>query len=127
MPPDNIQAQPESERNGRKPRSWRLLRLGCAGLLLFACGAPAALVAAASAGPLQLPGGGELRAGSADFVLSNFSFQNGTSYFLDLHGTGARTILEANYIESARTIELVLLHSTREDRAEHRLLSWQVP
>ena len=96
-------------------------------LLLVACGGPAALVAAASAGPFSLPGGGELRAGTEDFVLSNFTFQNGTSYFVDLNGSGARAILAANYLEDKRTIEIVLHYSTREDRAEHRLLSWQMP
>ncbi len=112
---------------GRKPRRLRPLKLGCIGLLLLACGVPAALVAAAAAGPLSLPGGAELRVGSRDVVLSNFSFQNGTSYFLDLHGSGVRTIIEANYLEDSRTIEIVLHHSTRQDSVEHRLVAVQVP
>jgi hypothetical protein len=85
------------------------------------------LVGAALAGPVGLPGGAELRAGSEDVVLSNFSFQNGTSYFVDVHGRGVRTILEANYLEESRTVEVVLRHSTREDRSEQRLLRWQLP
>lgn len=127
MPIETAPAAPEVTPPARKSRTWRPFRLGCAGLLLLACGGPAALVAAAAAGPLHLPGGAELRAGSEDVVLSNFTFQNGTSYFLDLHGSGARTILGANYLEDTHILELVLHHSTREDRVEQRLLSWQVP
>jgi hypothetical protein len=127
MPVEPARTSAEAPPPGRKPRTWRPLRVGCLGLLLLACCGPAALVAAATAGPLQLPGGTELRAGSDDVVLSNFTFQNGTSYFLDMNASGVRTILEANYLEDTRTVELVLHHSTREDRAEHRLLSWQVP
>jgi hypothetical protein len=105
----------------------RPIRLGCLLFFLLACGGPAVLVGAAAGGPLTLPGGAELRAGTEDVVLSNFSFQNGTTYFLDLHGSGVRTLVEANYLEDTRTVELVLRHSTREDRIEQRLLTWQLP
>ncbi|HET9493568.1 MAG TPA: hypothetical protein VFR15_05005 [Chloroflexia bacterium] len=105
----------------------RPIRLGCLVFFLLVCGGPAALVGAAAGGPLTLPGGAELRAGTEDVVMSNFAFQNGTTYFLDLSGTGARTLIEANYLEDSRTIELVLRHSTREDRIEQRLLTWQLP
>jgi hypothetical protein len=127
MPTQTVQTSPDTEPSPRKPRRLRPLRLGCLVLLLLACGGPTALVGTAVTGPLTLPGGAELRAGTEDVVLSNFSFQNGTTYFLDLHGTGVRTIIEANYLEDSRTVELVLRHSTPEDRAEHRLFSWQLP
>jgi hypothetical protein len=127
MPVDPTPTPPEANAPARKPRRSRSLRLGCLVLLLIVCGGFATLVGAATAGPLIMPGGAELRAGAEDVVLSNFSFQNGTTYFLDLQGSGVRTIIETNYLEDTRTIEIVLRHSTREDRFEHRLLSWPLP
>jgi hypothetical protein len=127
MPTQTVQSSPDTEPSPRKARRLRPLRLGCLVLLLLACGGPTALVGAAATGPLTLPGGAELRAGTEDVVLSNFTFRNGTTYFLDLHGTGSRTMIEVNYLEDTRTVEVVLRHSTREDRAEQRLLTWQLP
>src|SRR5689334_3982980 len=79
---------------------WRGVRVGCVGLLLFVCAGIGVLVAALRAGPVavQMPGGTELRMGSQETVLSNFTFQDGTSYYLDLVGNGVRNIVEVNYL-----------------------------
>jgi hypothetical protein len=60
-------------------------------------------------------------------VLSNFSFHNGTTYFVDLKGQGARSILQLNYLHDRGELELVLKHSTREARGEHHILTLPAP
>jgi len=107
----------------------RALRWGCLGLLLFVCAGVSTLAAALGSGPvtLEIPGGTQLKMGSQESVLSNFTFQNGTSYYLDLAGDGVRNIVEVNYLEDSHTIELVLHHATKEKRDEKQLLKMKLP
>lgn len=123
VPADDQQVRPA--RSGR----WRPVRLGCLFLLLAVCGGISALTLAVGSGPISLfiPGGTEVSLGSNNTVLSNFSFQNGKSYFFDLNGNGVRNILEMNYLEDSRTVEVILHHSTRQDRSETRLLGFKLP
>jgi hypothetical protein len=116
-----------ASRPARPRKRW--LRVGCLGLLLFLCCGVGVLVAALRAGPvaLQVPGGTELRVGSQDMVLSNYTFQNGTSYYMDLLGNGVRNIVEVNYLEDSRSVEIVLHHSTKEEQVEKQLLEMKVP
>jgi hypothetical protein len=111
-----------------RPR-WGRLRVGCAGLVLFVCGGTGVLTAALRAGPvaMQMPGGTELRMGSQEPVLSNFTFQDGTSYYLDLVGNGVRNIVEVNYLEDSRSVEIVLHHSTKEEQVEKQLVKMKLP
>jgi hypothetical protein len=90
------------------------------------CGLLVATVGAGEDG-LALPGGNVLRAGSDDFVLSNYSFQNGTTYFLDLDGNGVRSIVEVQRLSDIGTIQVVVHRATREQMAKHRLVSLPGP
>jgi hypothetical protein len=115
---------------GREKRKvWRTFRWGCLGLLLFVCGAVGVLAVALSSGPvtLEMPGGTQLKLGSEASVLSNFTFQNGTSYYLDVLGNGVRNIFELNYLEDSPSIEVVLHHSTKQERDERQLLKMKLP
>jgi hypothetical protein len=112
-----------------KQKRWRALRWGCLGLLLIACGGVGVLVAALLSGPvtLEMPGGTQVEVGSQASVLSNFTFQNGTSYYLDVLGNGVRNIVELNYLEDSHSIEVVLHHSTKQERDEQQLLKMKLP
>jgi hypothetical protein len=105
------------------------LRVGCLAALLVVCGASGAFVAALQIGPVSvgLPGGGVVKIGSEDMVLSNYSFQNGTTYFLDLKASGTRNILQLNYLEDKREIELMLKHATKQEQGERHFLTLPVP
>jgi hypothetical protein len=114
----------------RRGVRWRrTLSVGCLAPVLLVCGGAGVLVAALQSGPvvLNLPAAGALKLGSNDVVLSNYTFQNGTSYFVDLNGSGVRNILELNYLEDTNSVEVVLHHSTRKVKAEHELLEWKMP
>ena len=64
---------------------------------------------------------------SQETVLSDYTFQNGTSYYLDLLGNGVRNIVEVNYLEDTRSVEIVLHHSTKEEQMEKQLLEMKLP
>ena len=76
---------------------------------------------------LELPGGHTLKAGSDDFVLSNYSFQKGTTYFLDLDGNGVRHIIELHSLTDSNTVELVFHSADREGTDERHLLTLPLP
>ena len=116
-----------AHRRGRT--AWRVLRVGCLGALLLMCGASSALTVALQSGPVDmgLPFGNHLKIGSDDFVLSNFSFQDGNTYYMDLSGGGVRNIVQVEYLEDSHTLQLVLHHSTKGDRKENRLLEMKLP
>lgn len=120
--------QPE-QRSVKRPSRWRILRWGCLTLLLFVCGGLGALVFALQSGPVTLviPGGTSLKLGSNDTVLSNFTFQNGKTYYFDLNGNGVRNIFELNYLSDYHSLELILHHTTKQDRDENQLLRLKLP
>lgn len=110
-------------------RARRAVRVGCLVVLLVLCGGFGAFVAALQGGPVSvgLPGGSEVKVGSEDMVLSNYSFQNGTTYFLDLKGSGTRNVFQLNFLEDKREIEIVLKHATRQEQGERHFLTLPVP
>jgi hypothetical protein len=123
-------ADAPSEPTTRKAsRLRRALKLSCLGALLAVCGACGLLAALLQNGPVAwgLPGGNTLRIGSEDFVLSDYSFKQGTTHSLDLDGNGVRTILQLQYLEESRTWEVVLHQASRERIWDRKLLRWQVP
>ncbi len=93
------------------------------------CGLAGVVPLALRGGPvdLRLPGGMELRAGSESFVLSSYSFQNGTTYFVDLNRSGARNILQLHYLADTRSVEVVLHHATQNEQSDSRLWSMPLP
>jgi hypothetical protein len=107
----------------------RVVRMGCLVALLVACGGSSAFLVALQSGPVSvaLPGGGVVKIGSEDMVLSNYSFQNGTTYFLDLKASGTRNILQLNYLEDKREIEFMLKHATKQEQGERHFLTLPVP
>jgi hypothetical protein len=76
---------------------------------------------------LALPGGSALRLGSDDFVLSNYSFHKGTTYFLDFHAQGVRGILELQHLEDEGRLDVVFNGATRDSRESQRWVSFPVP
>ncbi len=116
---------PQTTRRG----GWRALRWGCLGVLLFVCAGLSALAIALQKGPvtLNIPGGSSLMVGSSSNVLSDATFQNGMTYFLDWNGNGVRDILELNYLSDSRSLEVVFHHATRQDRDENQLLQMRLP
>lgn len=105
------------------------LKLGCLGLLLTLCSAAGALVFVLQSGPvtLRLPGANTLSLGSESFVLSNYSFQRGTTYFLDLNGNGVRNIIQLHYLSDTRSLELVLHYADRSREGDSRIASIPLP
>lgn len=112
-----------------RPRVRHVLRLGCLGTLLTVCGGMGALVFALQSGPvtMRVLGGNTLQVGSDSFVLSNYSFQNGTTYFLDLNGNGVRNIVQLHYLSDSRSIELVLHYADKTSEGEHQLATVHLP
>ena len=110
-------------------RVRRALKIGCLATLLGMCSCSGALLVALQNGPVVvgLPGGPTLRIGSDDFVLSNYSFREGTTYYVDLEMGGARNILEFRRIEDSGKLELVVHHADRNTQGETRLLTLDVP
>jgi hypothetical protein len=113
---------------GRR-RATKRLGCGCFALLLVLCVSVGIMVAALQSGPLtlHLPGNTSLQVGTENFVLSNYSFQNGTSYFFDVNGSGVRNILQVNYLSDNRHLELVVHHSTKEVQVEQHLVNLSMP
>jgi hypothetical protein len=107
----------------------RALKVACLGFLLTMCGGLGLLGWALQSGPLtlQLLGNNVLRLGSDDFVLSNYSFQNGTTYYIDLNGNNVRNILQLHYIEETHSLELVLHYADRSEQGEHHLAEVNLP
>jgi hypothetical protein len=108
---------------------WRVLRVGCLVLLLSVCVVISSLAFALQGGPvnLQLPGSNTLKIGSDDFVLSNSSFKNGTTYFIDLKGGSSRDILQVQYLEDNHSLQVVLHRASKGDREEDHLLTIPLP
>lgn len=114
--------------HGRHARR-RALRLGCLGLLLAACAGLGTLGYALHSGSvtIHMLGGNTLKIGSSDFVLANSSFQDGTTYFVDLDGNGVRNILQLDYLSQTRSLELVLHYASRSAEGDHSLATLQLP
>ena len=128
--PDDEVTTRDIERIARPRRTgWRVLRVGCLAVLLFTCAAVSSLVFALQGGPvdLRLPSSSTLKIGSDDFVLSNFSFKDGTTYYIDLDAGTSRDILQLQYLESTRSLQLVLHRATKGDREEDHLLTVPLP
>ena len=108
---------------------WRAMRIGCLGMLLVLCAATGLLGWALRSGPLSmnLVGGNTFKMGSDAFVLSNYSFQNGTTYFLDLNGNGVRNILQLHYLADSHRLELVLHYANKTGQGEHHLWEMGLP
>ncbi len=119
----------QSKREVPRHRVSHALRTGCLLALLLACAGLGALVVALESGPvsLGLAGGTSLRIGSDNFVLSNYSFQNGTTYFLDLDGNGVRNIVQVHYLSDSHSVELVLHYANRQSEGEHHILNAPLP
>ncbi len=108
---------------------WRAVRVGCLLVIVGLCVSSGAIAVALQSGPLQLkvPGGGLLKLGSDDFVMSNYSFQNGTTYYLDLDGNGVRNIVQLHYMTDSRKLELVLHHATRDVMRDSNIFTMPIP
>jgi len=115
---------------GRRSRiARRGAGLGCLIMLLVLCSALGALGLALKSGPvtLSLPGNTALNLGSDNFVLSDYSFQNGTTYFADLKGNDVRNILEFRVLADKRNVEIVLHQATKDKQGDKRLLTVPMP
>lgn len=121
--------QPGSSGVSRKGSRWGALKLGCLGLLVTLCSGAGALAFVLQSGPvtLRLPGANTLSLGSESFVLSNYSFQRGTTYFLDLNGNGVRNIIQLHYLSDTRSLELVLHYADRSREGDSRIASMPLP
>ncbi len=84
---------------------------------------------ALQSGPIQvkMPGESLLKLGSDDFVMSNYSFQNGTTYYLDLDGNGVRNIIQLHYMADSRKLEVVLHHATKDVMRDSSLFTMLLP
>ena len=110
-------------------RLRRTLKLGCLAMLLLFCGVTSALLLTVRSGSVALafPGESVLKLGTDSFVMSNYSFQNGSTYFLDFNGNGVRNILQFHYISDNNTIELVYHHASKTEMRNHQLLAVPLP
>lgn len=117
------------ERPRTRRKTLRVFKIGCLGLLLILCGGVSLLGWALQSGPvtLKLIGNNDLKLGSDDFVLSNYSFQNGTTYYIDLNGNGVRNILQLHYLEDTHRLELVLHYAEKTEQGEHHLAEIALP
>ncbi|HEX8600288.1 MAG TPA: hypothetical protein VF952_17440 [Chloroflexia bacterium] len=125
-----VEQTPDRSRGAKSSRrGMRALKVACLGFLLTMCGGLGLLGWALQSGPLtlQLLGNNVLRLGSDDFVLSNYSFQNGTTYYIDLNGNNVRNILQLHYIEETHSLELVLHYADRSEQGEHHLAEVNLP
>ncbi|MFL5732020.1 MAG: hypothetical protein ACJ78Q_02370 [Chloroflexia bacterium] len=127
-PPNEPETTAPAAKKPRR-RSLRILGTGCLLLCLFLCSGVGLLALALQSGPVQigLPNNNFLKLGSDNLVLSNSSFQNGTTYYLDLNGNGVRNILELHNLTDLHTFEIVLNHATKDDQREHHLLTMPSP
>ena len=112
-------------RRGRR----KALGAGCLVCLLLACGSAGLLGVLVRSGPVQvgLPGGNLLKLGSDSFVLSNYSFQNGTTYFADLNGNGVRNIVELHVLPDSHRFEIVLHSAAKGSQQEQNVLGGPMP
>jgi hypothetical protein len=110
-------------------RSRRVLKLGCVSVLLLLCAGLSTLALTVQSGSLHLifPGGNVLKVGTDNFVMSNYSFQNGSTYFLDLNGNGVRNILQFHYLSDDKTLELVFHHANNTEMKNYQLLTMPLP
>ncbi len=117
----------QPERNRRASR--HALKIGCLGVSLLLCSGMAIIGAALQGGPVQLgvPGGTAVKLGSDNFVLSNYSFQDGTTYYLDTGGNGVRNILEFRRIVGGHSLDVVLHHADRLSEGDQQLFSIPLP
>jgi hypothetical protein len=113
----------------RRLRPRRALGVGCLALFLVTCAILGALVVALQSGPVEiaLPGNSALKFGSDNFVLSNSSFQNGTTYYADFKAIGIRDILEIHDLKDTHSFEIVLHQATKDEQKEQRLLAMPSP
>jgi hypothetical protein len=107
----------------------RALKIGCVATLLVVCGCFGTFAVLLQSGPVTigLPFGGALRLGSDDFVLSNYSFRDGMTYFLDFNGNGQRNILEFRHTKDDNRLEIVLHHADGKSQGDTRLLTLDLP
>src|SRR5207249_10173439 len=98
-------------------------------VLLMLCVGVGVVAMALQGGPVtfHLLNGSALKLGSDDFVLSNASFQNGTTYYADLKGSGERDILEIHDLRYTHSIEIVLHHATKDQQRESHLVTLPSP
>lgn len=117
------------EGSQRRARRGRAVGAGCLALVLGLCFGVSVLGFALRSGPaaFSLPGNNSLKLGSDDFVLSDYSFQNGTTYFVDFKGNDVRTILEFRALADKRTLEIVLHHADKDEQRDNRLLTVPMP
>lgn len=110
-------------------RSRRILKLGCLSALLLLCAGLSTLALTVQSGSVNLafPGGNVLKVGTDNFVMSNYSFQNGSTYFLDLNGNGVRNILQFHYLSDNKTVELVFHHASKSEIKNYQLLTMPLP
>jgi hypothetical protein len=123
------QSPDPAPRPKRTLRPRRVLGVGCLALCLVTCAAFGALVVALQSGPVEiaLPGNSALKFGSDNFVLSNSSFQNGTTYYADFKAIGIRDILEIHDLKDTHSFEIVFHHATKDEQKEQRLLAVPSP
>jgi hypothetical protein len=121
---------PEDRPAPRQARPLRrALKIGCLATLLAVCGCFGTFAALLQSGPVTigLPFVGAFRLGSDDFVLSNYSFRDGTTYFLDFNGNGQRNILEFRHTEEDNRLEIVLHHADSNSQGDTSLLTLDLP
>jgi len=123
------QAKGRQSARKRGFRPWRVARVGCLLVIVGLCSSVGAIVLTLQSGPLQLemPGESLLKLGSDDFVMSNYSFQNGTTYYLDLDGNGVRNIVQLHYMADSRKLEMVLHHATKDVMRDSNLFTMPIP
>ena len=107
----------------------RVLRVGCLLVIVGLCASGVLVGMALQAGPLEIsvPGQGLLKLGSDDFVMSNYSFQNGTTYYLDLDGNGVRSIVQLHYMTDNRKLEVVFHHATKDTMRDSNIFTMPIP
>lgn len=107
----------------------RVVRAGCLLVLVGLCTSVGAIGMALQSGPMELraPGDNLLKVGSDDFVMSDYSFQNGTTYYLDLDGNGVRNIVQLHYMTDNRKLELVLHHASKDAMRDTNLFTIPIP
>ena len=127
--PTNEDAAPARAIPRQRRTAWRVLKFGCLGIFLLMCGLISGITIALQSGPvnMSLPFSNTLKLGSDDFVLSNYSFQDGNTYYLDLNGNGTRNILQIEYIEDTHSLQLTLHHSSKSSNEENQLLRVRLP
>ena len=107
----------------------RVARAGCLVVIVGLCSLVGTIAVALQSGPIQvkMPGESRLKLGSDDFVISNYSFQNGTTYYLDIDGNGVRNIVQLHYLTDSRKLELVLHHATKDVMRDSNLFTMPLP